>query len=87
MARLRSVVHDPEVVLGVLVAILHLDGIAVEGRFTSQRQVALIIAMRIARAVVVLTLRAVAPAGLLRSPPLWSLVTTVAICYHSVGLQ
>jgi hypothetical protein len=51
---LLSAVHGPEVVLGMLVAVLHLDVVAPRNCFARQRHIPLVIAFGVARPVLAL---------------------------------
>jgi len=66
--------HHPEIVLRVLVAILRLDDIAVQSRFTGERQVPFIIPFSIPGAVLALP-RASIRADARRPPSLRSLIS------------
>jgi hypothetical protein len=80
-APLSSIVHHSEVVLGMLVVVLHLDRIAVALGFPRQRQVPLIVAVRIdGRSILPLPLCAIVPT--VRRPPSLRSLIAVAILFH-----
>ncbi len=82
---LSPIVHQPEVMLGMLVAIFHLNPVAAQSSFPGKRQVPLIVAMRVApRAIVPLPLRGIGPA--IRRPSSLRSLIAVADWTHQLDL-
>jgi hypothetical protein len=77
----RALSHHSKIVLGVLIEILCFDNVATQRSASREREVALIVPMRIAgRALALRRARTLA----LRQPPLWPLIPLPLI--HSVYL-
>jgi hypothetical protein len=58
-----SLPHHPKIVLGVLIEVLGLDDITIQCRFARERNVPLIVPVRVAACVVPLPVRAIALTG------------------------